>query len=114
MKLPHREPLVYAKEVLTKNSDMVEVLCRFDTIPTLPMFVEAAAQSSSAFNLDGQAKIGFLTMAKDVKLLNSIKKKSYVIKVEIKVEINNIKQFYFEVFSNKKYVSGYFTLIIQE
>ena len=83
------------------------------------MFIEAAAQASSAFDTSNgiKPKIGFLVASKDVKLLNDIKKKSYVIKVEIKVEINNIKQFSFEVFdefNDMKYVSGYFTIIIQE
>jgi len=94
------------------------VHCVFKDIPTLAMFVEAAAQASSAFDINNiKPKIGFLATSKDVKLLKGIKKKSYVIKVEIKAEINNIKQFYFEVFeelNDVKYVSGYFTIIIQE
>lgn len=117
--MPHKEPLIFAKEVLNKQDNIVDVHCIFKDIPTLAMFVEAAAQASSAFdvNNDIKPKIGFLTVSKDVKLLKDIKKKGYVIKVEIKAEINNIKQFYFEVFEelyDAKCVSGYFTIIIQE
>lgn len=105
--------------MIAKEDNIVDVLCTFSDTPTLAMFIEAAAQASSAFDLnnDTKAKIGFLTIAKDVKLLNDIKEKSYVIKVEIKIAVNNIKQFSFEAleeFSNIKCVSGYFTLIIQE
>lgn len=119
MNLPHGEALLFAKEILDKNNDVVKVRCEFSTFPTLAMFIEAAAQSSAAFNSDSDTsvKIGFLTMAKDVKLLNKIRKKNYIIKVEIQIEVTNIKQFYFEVyeeFSDIKYASGYFTLIIQE
>lgn len=105
--------------MIRKQDNIVDVLCTFNDTPTLAMFIEAAAQASSAFDLsnDTKPKIGFLTVAKDVKLLNDIKEKSYVIKVEIKAEINNIKQFSFEVLeelSNIKCVSGNFTLIIQK
>jgi len=105
--------------VIRIQDNIIDVLCTFNDTPTLAMFIEAAAQASSAFDLsnDNQPKIGFLAVVKDVKLLNDIKEKRYVIKVEIKVKINNIKQFYFEVFeelSNIKCVSGNFTLIIQE
>ena len=93
--------------------------CVFKDIPTLAMFIEAAAQASSAFDTSNgiKPKIGFLVASKDVKLLKDVKKKSYAIKVEIKAEINNIKQFYFEAFdelNDLKYVSGYFTIIIQQ
>ena len=119
MNLPHGEVLLFAKEILEKNNDAVKVRCEFSTFPTLAMFIEAAAQSSAAFNSDSdtRVKIAFLTMAKDVKLLNKIRKKNYIIKVDIQIEVNNMKQFYFEVyeeFSDIRYVSGYFTLIIQE
>lgn len=105
--------------MLKKQDNIVDVLCAFEDIPTLAMFVEAAAQASSAFDLDNdiKPKIGFLVASKDVKLLDELNKKSYVIKVEIEAEINTIKQFYFEAFeefSDVKCVSGHFTIIIQE
>lgn len=105
--------------MIKKQDNNVDVLCTFKDIPTLAMFVEAAAQASAAFEIDNniKPKIGFLTVAKDIKLLNDIKKKRYVLRVEIEAEINNIKQFYFEAFeefSSMKYVSGHFTLVLQE
>ena len=105
--------------MIKKQDNIVDVLCTFKDIPTLAMFVEAAAQASSAFDIDNdmKPKIGFLVSSKDVKLLDELNKKSYVIKVEIEAEINTIKQFYFEVFeefSDVKCVLGHFTIIIQE
>ena len=119
MNLPHGEALIFAKEILEKNTDAVKVRCVFPMLPTLAMFIEAAAQCSAAFKSDSDhhSEIGFLTMTKDVKLLNEINEKSCVIKIELKIELNNIKQFYFEAYealNSMKYASGYFTLLIQE
>ena len=95
----------------------MEVKCQFDTIPTLAMFVEAAAQSSSAFNSDQQSKIGFLTMAKNIKLLEEVNEKIYMFRLKKETAINQYKQFSFEAYSqenNVKVVSGSFTLVIEE
>lgn len=79
------------------------------------MFIEAAAQSSSAFNIEDQAKIGFLAIAKNIKLLDKLKDKIYIIRLKKEAEINQYKQFSFEAYSqsnNVKVVSGSFTLVI--
>ncbi len=94
----------------------MEVRCQFDSIPTLAMFIEAAAQSSSAFDIENQAKIGFLAIAKDIKLLEKLKDKMYILRLKKEAEINQYKQFSFEAYSksnNLKVVSGSFTLVIQ-
>lgn len=78
------------------------------------MFIEAAAQSSAAFNLDTQVKMGFLTMAKDIRLLEKAKAKEYIIKLKKEAEINQYKQFSFGAYTYKnsvKVASGYFTLV---
>lgn len=101
--------------MLNKDNNIVEVRCDFGYTPTLAMFIEAAAQSSAAFNLDTQAKMGFLTMARDIKLLEKVKEKAYIIKLKKETEINQYKQFSFEAYTFKnsvKVVSGYFTLVI--
>lgn len=80
------------------------------------MFIEAAAQSSSAFNIEDQAKIGFLAIAKNIKLLEKLKDNIYIIRLKKEAEINQYKQFSFEAYSqsnNVKVVSGSFTLVIQ-
>jgi len=81
------------------------------------MFIEAAAQSSSAFNIEDQAKIGFLAIAKNIKLLEKLKDKIYILRLKKEAEINQYKQFSFEAYSqsnNIKVVSGSFTLVIKK
>ena len=101
---------------MIQYNTIVEVRCDFGQIPTLAMFIEAAAQSSAAFDLDKQVKMGFLTMAKEIKLLDKLKSSHYIIRLKKEAELNQYKQFSFEALeelSNVKCVSGYFTLITQ-
>ncbi len=116
MNLPHQEPLIFAKRVIRKDAESATVLCEFEEIPTLPMFLEAAAQSTAAFVSDDKTPIGFLTMCKDIKLLAPLVEKHYHIQVTKDTEINTIKRFLFEVFDKSgkiKYVSGSLTIVIQ-
>ena len=119
MNLPHREPLIFAKEVLLKQGNTVKVKCEFPTLPTLAMFVEAAAQSCAAFNFDSHSKeiIGFLTMANDVELLRKIETLHFLFLLKKEVEVGPYKKFSFEAYANNmhiKIVTGNFTLLIQE
>ena len=118
MNLPHIEPLLFAKQIFDLYNNTATVLCEFNQIPTLSMFIEAAAQASSAFDLnkDNEPKIGFLTLAKNIELLNEIKDNSYLIKLKNEVEVNNMKQFSFEAYdkNNIKIVKGLFTILVQE
>jgi len=119
MNLPHREPLIFAKEILSREQDTVQVRCEFNMLPTLAMFMEAAAQSSAAYNsnADNKVKIGFLTMANDVKLLGEIETLHFLFHLRKEVEAGPYKKFSFDVYEyNKqlKIVSGNFTLLIQE
>ena len=118
MNLPHRKPLIFAKEVLLKKNDTVQVRCEFPMIPTLAMFIEAAAQSSVAFNSNShsKAKIGFLTIANDVELLQKIKNLHFLFHLKKEVEVGSYIKFSFEVYDDKKIkiASGKFTLLIQE
>ncbi len=119
MNLPHREPLIFAKDILLKEENTVQVRCEFSMLPTLAMFVEAAAQSSAAFNSDShsKAKIGFLTMVNDVKLLEEIETLRFLFHLKKEVEVGPYKKFSFEVYDNNmhlKIANGKFTLLIQE
>lgn len=116
MNLPHQSPLIFAKKVISIDNQLATVLCDFNQIPTLAMFIEASAQSSSAFdtNVD-KPKIGFLTTVKNIELLDEIQSSIFLIKVTKENEINNIKQFSFEAFdkdTNGKVVIGSFTIIV--
>ncbi len=117
MNLPHQAPLIFAKDIISKDEKVATVLCNFDQIPTLAMFIEASAQSSSAFdNIDeDKPKIGFLTTVKNIELLDEIRNNTYLIEVTKIIEINNIKQFTFEAFdkdTNVKVVIGSFTIVV--
>ncbi|HEY9189326.1 MAG TPA: hypothetical protein VIM88_00500 [Sulfurovum sp.] len=77
--------------------------------------MEAAAQSSSAFNIEDQAKIGFLAIAKNIKLLGKLEDRLYILRLKKEAEINQYKQFSFEAYSqnnNTNVASGSFTLVI--
>ena len=117
MNLPHGEALRFAKEVIRKELNSATVLCEFKEIPTLPMFIEAAAQSSAAFAPSDEALIGFLVMSREVKLLAPLQEKSYHIKITHEAEIGTMKKFFFEAFDREedvKYVSGSLTIVIEE
>jgi len=115
--LPHGEALLFAKEVLLKQGDTVKVRCEFSMLPTLAMFVEAAAQSSAAFNSDSdsKAKIAFLTKANDVKLLKAVESLHFFFVLKKEVEVGQYKKFFFDAYdenTGSKIVSGKFTLFI--
>ncbi len=119
MNLPHREPLIFAKEILSRADDTAQVICEFNILPTLAMFVEAAAQSSAAFDSDGdnKVKIGFLTMASDVRLLGKIETLHFLFHLKKEVEVGPYKKFSFDVYEYNKHlkiISGNFTLLIEE
>ncbi len=119
MNLPHLEPLIFAKEVLAVDNNKATILCKFVKTPTLSMFIEASAQASLAFGTLGlYSKVGFLTVAKDIKLLNIFEENIFIIKIQKIVELNNMKQFSFEAFEKKNssriVVVGNFTILIQK
>ena len=114
MKLPHLAPLIFAKDVLSLEDKKAKVLCEFSDLPSLSMFIEAAAQASAAF--ENTEKIGFVTKVKNVELLNKICGNRYIIEINMEVEIGNIIQFFFiarDEEHNIETASGTITLLIQ-
>ena len=118
MNLPHQEPLIFAKKIIEQNIEFNIIRCEFNYIPTLATFIEAAAQSSISFLDEGDtAKIGFLAVAKNISKLGNITKTTYLFKLINQVELNTMKQFYFEALeedSKKVVVDGNFTVVLQE
>ncbi len=117
MNLPHGETLRFAKEVIRKELNTATVLCEFSETPTLPMFIEAAAQASAAFAPSDETLIGFLVMCREVKLLAPPQEKSYHFKITREAEIGTMKKFLFEAFDRHedvKYVSGSLTIVIED
>ncbi len=115
MNLPHQEPLIFAQDILVQKDNYSEVLCKFNTIPTLAMFIEAAAQASSTFSNSNEPKVGFLTTAKNVKLINTPEHKEFIFKLNMIIDLGNMKQFSFEAYANENcYAEGTFTIVVKD
>ena len=117
MKLPHGELLLFAKEVMQRTEDSIEVHCVFHTLPSLAMFIEAAAQCSAGFDLDDNIELGFLTMVKNIQLLKSITESEYVFTLHKEALVGEYSQYSFEAVALKskvEIVTGSFTVMIKK
>jgi len=113
VKLPHGKYLLFAKDLVEHTEKYIVVDCSFPMIPTLAMFLEAAAQCTVGFDREENVKMGYLTMGKDIKILNNINKKEYFFKIEKGAHVAEYHQFNFEVLCKEtgvKVVSGTLTL----
>lgn len=116
MKIPHLEPVKFAKEILDVEETKAEVYCEFPTTPSLAMIFEAAAQSSAAFS-QNETKIGFLISVKDTELLDANIDNNILIRVEKKAAFGAICEFSFLAMSlnkDKLFAKGILTVMIQE
>ncbi|WP_415396535.1 hypothetical protein [Sulfurimonas sp. CS5] len=113
LNLPHQEPLKFARYIVSKDDILAVVKVQFNEIPTLPMLVEAAAQSSAAFD-DGDEQVGFLVTLKNIKLLNKPIALEYDIKVIFEYQLDSLTYFKFEVYDKDIAVSnGIFIIALQ-
>ena len=113
LNLPHKDPIRFAKDVVSKEGDTYTVKVHFDTIPSLPMIVEAAAQSSAAFD-DGHAKMGFLVTLKNIKLLKKPTARDYEVKVTSGAQVDSLTYFSFEAFDTTSLIAtGTFIIALQ-
>jgi len=116
VKLPHQDPLVFAKEILVLNKKEASVHCSFKETPSLAVFIEAAAQSSAAFFQEGDYKLGFLANAKNIKWLNTTEDKEFIIHLTLNLTFETMSNYSFIVCSidkKTKVCSGEFTVSIQ-
>ena len=97
LNLPHQEPIKFAKYIVSKEDTSAVVKVEFDEIPSLPMLVEAAAQSSAAFSNE-ENKMGFLVTLKNIKLLNKPQALEYDVKVTFEHQLDALTYFNFEVY----------------
>ncbi len=112
--LPHQDPMRFAKYVISRDGDEALVRNEFFCIPTLGMYIEAAAQSGAALaNEDEKGKVGYLTTLKNVKLLSKPSSTKCNIKVILTHRINNICYLSFEVFQdNNLMANGTFIIVV--
>lgn len=113
LNLPHKDPIRFAKHAVSKDGDTYTVKVKFETVPSLPMIVEAAAQSSAAFD-DGNSKMGFLVTLKNIKLLEKPTALEYDVKVTSGAQIDSLTYFSFETFDNDLVIAkGTFIIALQ-
>ena len=105
LNLPHREPIRFAKEIISKESNRARVKIGFDEIPSLAMMIEAAAQSSAAIG-EGNEKMGFLVSLKNIKLLTSPTKTTLEVEVINEHNMGNMKMMNFNIFEDETKVSA--------
>jgi len=113
LKLPHKEPLKFAKYIISKEDDTYTVRIQFDNIPTLAMLVEAAAQSSAAF-AEGEDKMGFLVTLKNIKLLEKPASLEYNVEVTSGQQVDSLTYFTFKIYDEDTCIAeGIFIISLQ-
>jgi len=114
LKLPHLYPVKFAKYIIAQDETSARVQVEFDSIPSLGMLIESAAQSSAAIGKDKSSKMGFLVSLKNVKLLNPPSKKILEVKVVNEHSMENMKMIQFDIFEDEINISsGSFMLMIE-
>jgi len=118
MKLPHLDPLIFAKKIVQKDENSSVVFCEFKELPKLTTFIEATAQSSSSFVDQTKPKLGFLATIKNIEQHKVFDSLEYHIHLTLEAKIAEFQQFHFEVFNlsdtSESYISGNFSVIIKE
>ena len=96
--IPHLAPIRFVKSLYSSDENSASVKISFENIPSLPMLVEAAAQSSSGIKDDeNSSKMGFLVTLKNVKLLEKINSKEYIANIKLNQKIENFKSLSFKI-----------------
>jgi len=112
LNLPHREPIRFAKYIISQELNRARVAIEFDEIPSLAMMIEAAAQSSAAVG-ESDTKMGFLVSLKNVKLLTPPTKTILEVEVVNEHNMDNMKMMSFNIFEDETRVStGSFMIAI--
>ncbi len=113
--LPHKEPIRFVKDIISKEKEKVRVSCSFPFLPSLPMICEAAAQGSAAFGDESEAvKIGFLASLKNVEQYENLDKKNYFIDIQVVFNFGSMIEYSFSLVSlDTIYVKGNFIIALQ-
>jgi len=117
MKLPHKAPVRFIKEVLEEGEDYAISIVEFDETPTLSAIVEASAQNVifilSLFEI---YHIGVLTGMKNIKLHQKLNAGTYRVETNIFASLDNFYIFTFKLFDNNDtlIVDGEITILLEE
>ena len=113
--LPHKDPVKFAKFVVSNDGEVAIVKIEFTTLPTLPMIIEAAAQSTAGLGSSGKAQMGYLVSLKNIKLLEELIHLEYDVKIVSEHKLGALSYFYFEVYKDDVvFASGTFIVAVDE
>lgn len=98
-RLPHKEPLIYAKQAIKTDENGATVELEFSEPPTLAMHIEAAAQAFSFIDRQDSGTWGVVAMIKNSNLKSNEQDKEYTCKVSITQSIHPYYKVYFQNFS---------------
>ena len=113
--IPHLPPIRFVKRLLKADETTALVKVGFDEVPTLGMLIEAAAQSSSGIkDSENNGRIGFVITLKNIKLLEDVKQKEFVVNVELIHKLDDFKSLSFEIYEDEiKIAIGGFSIALQ-
>lgn len=113
--IAHLPPLRFVKELLYSDKANALVRVCFDDIPSLAILIESAIQSSSGITDDVKTvRIGFLASLKNIKQLEKIELKEYLVSVTLIHQFNNFKSLSFEVLNGEiVIVNGSFFVVLE-
>lgn len=98
-RLPHKEPLIYAKKVISSDIDSANVELDFGEAPTLAMHIEAAAQAFSFIDRQDSGTWGVVAMIKNSNIQNTCTDTEYECKIAITQSIHPYYKACFQNFS---------------
>ena len=111
--LPHQDPIKFAKYAMFKDDKEALVKIEFDSIPTLPMIIEAAAQASAAFGNE-DVSLGFLVSLKNIKLLQTPESLQYNVKIINEHNMGAMTYFSFEFLQGETLIAtGSFIIAVE-
>ena len=113
--IPHLPPVRFVKTLIKADEISASVKVGFDEVPTLGMLIEAAAQSSSGIKDDeNNGRMGFVITLKNIKLLEDVNSKEFVIDIEVVHKLDDFKSLSFTIFEKEiKVATGGFSIALQ-
>lgn len=113
--IPHVAPVRFVKSLISADFEKASVLIAFPYIPSLPMLIEAAAQSySGILDNNEDIRVGYLVTLKNIKLLHILESKELIVNVSLDHKIEDYKYLSFDIIQNNIIVAhGSFSLVLQ-
>ena len=113
--IPHLPPVRFVKTLVSADETKAIVEVGFDEVPTLGMLIEAAAQSSSGIKDDeNNGRMGFVISLKNIKLLQDVNSKEFVVHVELVHKLDDFKSLSFKIYEKEILVAiGSFSIVLQ-